>query len=182
MSRRRFSGLHNKYLKQQHDLMTSFGYELVEFSKGDRGGHPIYAREGFESMELSSTPRNEQLARKLLLVELRRRHPEHQMWRSMQKRKAKPGSRSRRKEKQLAHARALVGAGEREARARVAAEPTDLDYVGCVDCGYRWQSDYDPAGRPCPRCGGDIRAPRQRSKQNATPRRVRQPWEPKEAA
>lgn len=158
MSRRRFSGLNNKYLKQQHELMLSFGYELGGFSKGGYDGHPVYTREGFGDLELSSTPRSEKNARRLLLVELRRRHPEHQMWRSMQKRKAKRRSTRRDEQERQARARAIVAAAERERRERT---PTriDLPYVGCPDCRYRWQSDIDPTGRSCPRCGGGIVSP-----------------------
>ena len=160
MSRRRFSGLHNKYLKQQHELMTSFGYELAEWSKGDRGGHPIYARAGFDDMELSSTPRSERNARRALLVELRRRHPEHPLWKSMQKRKAKRGGSSRQAEQRQARARALVRAGERAVSARAVATPNaPLTRTGCIDCGRPWLSELDPTGRDCPQCGGLVMSP-----------------------
>lgn len=91
--------LNNKYLKQQHEIMLSFGYHLAGWSNRS-GGHPRYDREGFARLELSSTPRSEKAARSRLLNELRKRHPEHPRWRSAQKRRrrrspAKTTSRSR---------------------------------------------------------------------------------------
>jgi hypothetical protein len=72
-------GLTNKYLKDQHKIMVAFGYEL-HWKKGSRGGHPVYTCEGFEELELSSTPRDQKGARKRLERELRKRHPDHQYW------------------------------------------------------------------------------------------------------
>lgn len=58
----------------------------------------------------------------------------------------------------------------------VSAAVKRLRYTGCPDCGYRWKSDLDADGRPCPECDGFIVEVAARE---AKPARVaRQPWEP----
>jgi predicted RNA-binding Zn-ribbon protein involved in translation (DUF1610 family) len=146
------SGFHNKYLKQQHALMAIFEYELTGWSKRT-GGHPIYERDGFDRLELSCTPRNEKAARGRLLNTLRKRHPEHPMWRSARKRRSQRPA-SREQERKQASATALINAAARERSDRPAVVRPER--TSCVSCGRPWLSDLDFVGRPCPACGGEI--------------------------
>jgi hypothetical protein len=151
-SSRGVSGFHNKYLKQQHALMAAFEYELAGWSNRT-GGHPIYEREGFGRLELSCTPRNEKAARARLMNTLRKRHPEHPMWRSAKKRRSKrPDNRDG--ERRQAAAAALINAAARSRAERpVLARP---ERTSCISCGRPWLSDLDYVGRPCPKCGGEM--------------------------
>jgi hypothetical protein len=149
--------LSNKYLRDQHELMTSFGYTLARWSKsGTRNimsGHPIYERDGFGALELSCTPHNEKTARKRLLDELRRRHPEHPMWKSR-----RPAAGRRRVPKRTARPPVSLRVVP-EIEVPPALAPRDLTGPPAgVDCGRRWLSDLDYSCRPCPSCGGAIRA------------------------
>lgn len=150
--------LSSKYLREQHDLMCSFDYRLTRWSKSQSPhvmkGHPIYEREGFDPFELSCTPRSQKAARKRLLDDLRKRHPEHQMWKSQRR------GRIQRKvpKRRVATPVSLKVVPDPPARP---SKPTEDAVPVCLGCGRRWLSDLDYSSRPCPQCGGEIRVERQ---------------------
>lgn len=146
--------LQNKYLKQQDQLMRSFEYELTRWSNRS-GGHPIYERDGWAAMELSSTPRNEKAARARLLRDLRKRHPEHPLWRSMKKSRRRKGGRGEVHSPDRI-ARPLSGT-ERE-QIRTGRRRAEIATPKCISCRRPWLSDLDYSIRPCPMCGGKITA------------------------
>lgn len=158
MSKPIWRALANKYLRDQHELMTSFGYELTRWSKGGERqlmkGHPIYEREGFEPLELSCTPRSEKTARKRLTDELRKRHPEHPMWRNHRKTGNSRGKKGRKpKTARPVLLKVVQPPPPAPVRRRVVGGPA------CTGCGRPWLSDLDYSSRPCPACGGVVRVP-----------------------
>lgn len=147
--------LTGKFAKEQDQIMRGFGYSMT-WKKGSRGGHPVYAQDGFEPLELPCTPRDQKAARARLLRELRHRHPEHPKWRSMKK--------ARKRTKNLGHKLLFINTRpsanpkpEPFVSRTSTLRPVDDPPVACVACGRRWLSDLDYSSRPCPSCGGDIR-------------------------
>jgi len=145
--------LANKYLKQQDQIMRSFDYKLTRWSNRS-GGHPIYERDGWTPLELSSTPRNEKDARASLLRQLRKRHPEHPMWRSMKSRRKKGVKGEVHSPLRIARPLSAV---EREST-RTGRSRAHIGSPRCVECRRPWRSDLDYSIRSCPNCGGKITA------------------------
>lgn len=164
--------LPNKEARRAHALLTSLGYRFDRISKGAW----VYVHSAAAPYHLHcTTHKYGHAAFRRVLCDMTLRHPDK--IRRANASKPRAGiSRTKERDRAAAEAKARVRAAERQL-----AEPP-LPYDGCPVCGYRWRSDRNPAGQPCPEphCDGVVIVGVKAQEAPAV-RRVRQPWEPRVA-
>jgi hypothetical protein len=150
------AGLSTKYLREQHKLLTSFDYTLVRNTY-----HLVYRRAGWPALIRYKTPRSEYESRTRLLAELRRRHPDHEMWRTWRRSGAGAGRRRPLRDeraRERARLTADLRAAERAApsqRRVVPDGPLRTWRLRCGACAHPWFAEGVSLPAECPRCGSD---------------------------
>lgn len=133
--------------RQVDGLLRSLGYR---FDRMDSHSHSVYIHPQGWVWRVPSTP-SDHRTHKIMLQQLRRRHPDAEVLRRPRKAptKARQAVRQARRSR-----RALRIVSATATRVKpVVSRPSR---TACVDCGRRWLSDLDPTGRKCPACGGNV--------------------------